>query len=206
MTRKIYRSALCSVAAAGLFAMLGVSSVTAGDVSVSQVRDWADTTTVGSSKLLRTASGISSTVKTSGIPNKHAVTLWFVVFNKPGECATAPCSDADLFDPDVEADVLYAAGHVVGNGNRGHLSGHLAEGDTSGSIADLFSLPNAQGLTDAEGAEVHHVVRSHGPKIPRLVSKQISTFAVGCDVDLPPGTIPQNRGECADIQFAIDQP
>ena len=206
MKRTFGRDASRAVAAAGLMAVLSFSPAFAGEISVSPVRDWADTTTVGSSKLVRTGSGVSANVSTSGIPNKHALTLWFVVFNKPGECATAPCTEADLFNEDVEADVLYAAGHVAGNGNRVHLSGHLAEGDTSGSIAGLFGLPNAQGLTDAEGAEIHHVVRSHGPKIPRLVSQQISTFGVGCDVDLPPGTLPQNRGECADIQFAIHQP
>ena len=53
----------------------------------------------GSSKIVRTNKGISGNW-TSSMSNAIAgaeglaVTLWIIVFNYPGECATVPCSEA----------------------------------------------------------------------------------------------------------------
>ncbi len=203
MKHKVTNSLFAGVV---LGAIVSTSPVRAGDIQTDDVLTWDGSTVVGESTLVRTPSGVTMTVETSGIPDGHAVTIWWVVFNNPGECATAPCGENDLFVDAVQADVLYAAGHVVGNSGQANFAAHLNEGDRSGSIAGLFDLPDPQGLADAETAEIHNVVRSHGPKARgRTLKAQIHTFEGGCEVDLPPGTIPVNFGECADIQFSIHQ-
>lgn len=53
--------------------------------------------------------------------------------------------------------VLYAAGHVVGGSGRATFSGRLATGDTDGALW-------GPGLVNPTTAEIHLVVRDHGPK------------------------------------------
>jgi len=56
-------------------------------------------------------------------------------------------------------------------------------------------------------AEVHIVLRSHGPAIPGIIDEQISTFEGGCIIFFDPFTeIPDDVGECGDIEFAIHPP
>jgi hypothetical protein len=179
---------------------------------------WGDP--AGSSIIVRTDSGISGNVNTSlaleevASAKGLAVTLWIVVFNEPGECATSPCGEPDLFDPDVKPDVLYGAGNVVGGSENASFGYHRNAGDNSGSIADLFGMPTNNGepwgLIDPQGAEVHYVVRSHGPKDPAEMPAQIDSFEGGCVTDyLPPADsldLHLGAGDCQDIQFAINQP
>lgn len=172
---------------------------------------WGDP--AGSSTIVRTDSGISGTVSTSlsnegGSYKNFAVTLWLVVFNNPDECATTPCGEPDLFLDAVMADVLYGAGHVIGGSEEANFGVHLNEGDTSGSILSGY------GLIDAREAEIHYVLRSHGPAIPDQVSEMIHTFDGGCIYNAPMGHPPPgvvgdlvfDEGDCQDIQFAINQP
>jgi hypothetical protein len=147
-----------------------------------------------------------------------AVTLWIVVFNDPSACATSPCTEADLFEPDVMPDVIYGNGNVVGGSERTTLGYHREAGDNSGSIAAIFGLPTNNGvpwgLLDPRGAEIHYVVRSHGPMVPANMPEQIHSFGGGCVFNAPFGYAPPgsqtdlqlNDGDCQDIQFAINQP
>lgn len=149
--------------------------------------------TSGTATLLRTNNKISMTFKVDGLNPGHAYTIWWVIWNKPEECTTPYACDVVDFDMSevVEVDALYAAGHVVGNSGKGNFSGSLKESDTSGSINDLFALP-AYGLQDARTAEVHLVLRDHGPKIPGQVNDQINFYPGGCVT-----------GDCNDPLFAI---
>lgn len=161
-------------------------------VSVSDVIDITDGTTVlGSSTLGRDEQDIEMRLETSAMPDLTAATIWWVIFNEPDACATSPCGLGDLGVPAVQADVLYAAGRVVGGGNPAEFEARLAPGETDGSIFPLLGLP-VSGLLNPMGAEVHLVVRTHGPAIADLVEQQIGTFNGGC----PPNT-------CEDIQFSI---
>lgn len=158
--------------------------------STSEVISSADGSVVGSSKLVRNKNGVSLTLNTSGLEPGSAVTVWWVVFNNPGACA-GDCDGTDLGNPNVAGDVIYGAGHVVGGNGTANFAAHLNEGDSGGS---LFPQPSP-GLIDAETAEIHIVVRSHGPAIPGMIDEQIHTVNGGC----PPNV-------CEDIQFAIYQP
>jgi len=87
---------------------------------------------------------------------------------------------------------LYATGHVVGASGTGNFSAHL-------SASSEFNNPQT--------AEVHMVLRTHGPAVPGVVNEQIGEYNGGCVVKLPfgPGRIwpdSDEVGRCADIQVA----
>ena len=163
----------------------------------------------GTSTLHRNKNGITVNFKAEGL-YPGAYTIWWVIWNNPEDCGIPyECADSDFGF--VEVEVLYAGGHVVGNNGKGNISGHLKAGDVSGSINDLFGLPAAGGLQAGNtfDAEVHIVLRTHGPKVPGLVNEQINSYAGGCDTPflIPPFTAyPDEIGQCADIAAAVFAP
>ena len=130
-------------------------------------------------------------------------TMWAVVFNEPEGCIDG-CDEGDLFNPDAVTDVLYVAGNIAGGPGTSTFSGLRAAGDNSVSLFAALGVP-APGLVDPLGAEVHLIVRDHGPKVPGLVPAQIHSFEGGCtpasSFDLGTGTY-----ACMDIQFSIHNP
>lgn len=173
--------------------------------SMSPLLSFADESQVGTSLINRNSQGFTGMVEHDGLGARSAVTVWAVVFNDPSACAAHPdpCMLADLFDPDVQGDVLRLGGNVV-NGSKDKVGGRLREGDTSESIAMMLGLEPV-GLLDAMMAEIHFVFRSHGPPIPGMVDDQIHSVGGGCTTALPDGSIPDDVGECADVAFAIHQ-
>ena len=163
----------------------------------------------GTAYLSKNQHGFTVNYKTTGLIHNHAYTLWVVAWNNPNNCTTPnACNDGDFAIADlVEVEVMYVAGHVVGSNGKGNFSGHVNEGDDSGSTNAFFGLPGYGGLHDVDAAELHFVLRSHGPAIPGQVHEQISSYEGGCSVFFPPFTaIPENPGECGDFQFAIFPP
>ena len=164
---------------------------------------------VGSARLTRTDDGVIALFESTAAIPGHTYTLWWVVWNDPAKCQNypQPCDDADFGIADqVKVEVMFASGGIALADGSIAMSGHLSENDISGSINGLFELPNFGGLNDAETAEVHLVLRSHGPQIPGQTGAQISTYGGGCQVELPPfAAVPMAVGECADIQFAVFQ-
>ena len=165
----------------------------------------------GTSTLHRNSSGITVNYKTTGLTPGYAYTIWWVIWNNPQECSIpGECNDPDFGNAEaVGVDVLYAAGHVVGKSGVGNFSGRLNAGDDSKSINALFGLPAAGGLQSGNtySAEVHLVLRSHGPAIPGEVNEQISGYLGGCTTFFDPfAEIPDEVGECGDIEFAIHSP
>jgi hypothetical protein len=185
---------------------------------------WGDH--AGSSKIVRTNKGISGNLSASlsnsvGSTEGLAVTLWIIIFNYPGECVTPyQCGDdADFGNPDVMPDALYGAGNIVDSSEVVSFGFHRKAGDNSGSIADLFGLPvdnkgKPFGLRNPRGAEIHYVVRLHGPMIPMEMPAQIKSYPGGCVYGAPygfPSPLAENElklgwGECQDVQFAINPP
>ncbi|MDZ7660375.1 hypothetical protein [Fodinibius sp.] len=164
---------------------------------------------IGKSTLHRNGNGITVNFKTTGLMPGHAYTLWWVVWNKPENCATpGACVESDFANAlNVEVQLLYATGSIAGNNGKGNFSAHLKENDDSGSVHEIFGLPNFGGLQDAHAAEIHAVLRSHGPKIPGQVGEQINSYEGGCVVNFPAFTeIPDEAGECGDIIAAIHGP
>ena len=120
---------------------------------------------LGAAWLVRTRNEIRGRymayVPTAGDP----YTLWMVVFNSPSECATSPCSSADIANPAVRASVFNASGAISADNGVGggvididfeRLAGRLPSG--------LFLLAgDTRGLRRGRGfgAEVHLVVDQH---------------------------------------------
>jgi hypothetical protein len=149
-----------------------------------------------SSLLIRNDGGVTAAFHTSGLTAGNAYTMWFVVFNNrsaclgpaPPQAPGAKCGFGDLGRAGVNSSIMYAAGHVVGDGDADNLAGRRGVGDTDGVIA-------GPGLLNPRGAEIHLVVRNHGPAIPGLIKEQISSFNGGC----PPNS-------CTNVQASVHPP
>lgn len=158
--------------------------------STSDVQMLSDRSIVtGWSALVRTGSGISTTIHASQLPPGTADTVWWVVFNEPDAC-NASCDADDFGDPDVQASSLVATGHVVGGSGVANYGARLAVGDASGAVF-------GPGLLDPWGAEVHLVIRTHGELLSGQVDDQIHSFGEGCNPE------PEN---CKNLQFSIHLP
>ena len=166
---------------------------------------------VGSSTLVRTDRGMSVTLESTALTTGHVVTLWWVVFNDPEGCeagipAVSRCGPDDAHAGRGGVSPNHAAGRIVDEDGTARFGAHLRVGDTSHALA-------GPGLVAPRGAEVILIVKSHGPKIPHLVSDQLHTFAGGCadQSDAPPGTPPELLGtpgpnDCAEIQLSVHSP
>ena len=201
--------------AAALLAVAASPALAGNDKSTSGVFWFAEPEKlVGNSHLWRGDEGVRMLFKTSELGPREAVTIWWVVFNEPENCS-APCNEDDIFidgDPTkglnvagIEAaDIVagYATGKVGSSGGNVNLNATLGEGEIGPEV--IFG--DGALLKDARRAEIHLVVRSHGPAKPGLEEIQIGSFAGGCEVFRNPPAIPTSEGECADIQFAVHQP
>ncbi len=136
--------------------------------------------------LHRTEDGVELKLDTK-LP-EGAYTTWWVIFNDPEFCVDG-CDAGDLEIPEVNASLFWATGEVVGDNGMGSFSAQLLEGELpQGSDQVVFG----EGLVDSFSAEIHPIVRSHGPVDPEQVEEQLTTFNGGCP---PEG--------CKDVQFAV---
>jgi len=163
--------------------------------------------------LTRTSDGLMTRTHTAELPHLHVMTMWWIIFNNPDQCNEGdgpPCGLMDLFDPAVEPACPFADGSTVGGDERARFQNRITVGEElrDSCLPGIGSEAPEVGLLNPEGAEVHLVVRSHGPRIPGLVREQRSTFGGGCDTDLPPVRDPTAVGEleCSDLQFAVFPP
>lgn len=104
---------------------------------------------------------------------------------------------------------MYADGSIVGGGGTTRFHDRLTVGESRGSCIYFFVEAvdglegEDHGLTNPAGAEVHPVVRSHGPRISGMVAEQRSTCAGGCTNFLGAGEVANEPGDCSDLQFAV---
>lgn len=167
-----------------------------------------------SAKLTRSESAVWIRLNTTELL-PGAYTNWWAIFNNPAAC-TDPCNVDDLFDPAqrvaVQSSVLFAAGGIVGENGVGHFRAFLEEGVLPTGPGQVGFGP---GLIDAENAEVHYLVRNHGPAStdPAILQKQLSHIAGGCMNLAPmpgqPGNDPvaaHRLFPCYDIQVAVFKP
>lgn len=138
------------------------------------------TKAVGS--LVRRDGGISFRLNTTDLRPGHAYTVWLVIINHPEECAASTCTADDIFhNPEVNAQVTFGAGHVVGKGGRAGFAGQQPVGPIEeGWITD-------RGLERPRHAQIQLTLNDHGPTISGMVDEMIHTYRAGCtDESLPP--------------------
>jgi hypothetical protein len=140
-----------------------------------------------SSTLVRTSSGVAMTLQTAYLTPGSTVTIWWVIFNNPEYCSNGmyglKCGAGDFSNPNVVASAMYAAGHVIGGSGKGNFAASLTIGKTTKQV--LFG----PGLTNPEGADIHLIVREHGPLDPALMPDLIQSVNTCNSV-------------CTDVQFA----
>lgn len=143
--------------------------------------------------LHRDDTGVLMALRTTGLEAGAAYTVWWVVFNNPEACVAAPdetvrCGADDVERPETEPSILHAAGAVPAGRGDAYFGARLPVRDTSGCQAEPH--PCGKGLTKPMDAEIHLVVRSHGPADPDQVDAQLSTLHAGCE----------ERGEEMDLE------
>jgi len=193
------------------------------DVGAADAYWWWGTDQAGTSRIVRTDKGISGNISVHlGIGSKSAkglaVTLLLVIFNKPDACEQT-CSDSDLLNSAVMPDVVYAGGNVVGASEKTTIGFHYKAGENSGSVAALFNdfgfpvaLDNGEGygLVEPRGAEVHYVLRFHGPVVPAEMPAQINSYLGGCTESFDfPGAADElalETGQCQDVIAVVNAP
>ena len=148
---------------------------------------------VGSGVLTRTAAGAQFDIATTMLDAGSAYTLWWIVFNNPAACDPAGCTGADLGVPAVEGSVMNATGRVVGADGTATFSSFLPVGfmhtnPANGNLRQVFG----PGLQDVAGAELHVVIRSHGPATGN--PEQISTLLADCVNEASPSGCYDGQG------------
>ena len=132
----------------------------------SDVFSTADFSPQGAATLQRTRNGISGRVMTNVGTAGDPYTLWVVVINNPGKCATPyACGEPDLFNPDTESSAYNGTGAIsASNGNAGGVV-NFDFRTTAGPLPDgLFALfGDNPGLNRGNGfgAEIWLIVDIH---------------------------------------------
>lgn len=140
--------------------------------------DFFAPTNVGQATLIRQSEAVEVTIQTSGLP-PGAYTVWWVVFNDPSGCA-GPCGEDDLFNLAAEPSVFWATGGVVGVSGIGTFVDRHGVNDSRGEpgTQDLINF----GGIDPAVAEIHNVIKYHGPasEDPDILYEQTHTVLGSC--------------------------
>lgn len=115
-----------------------------------------------------------------------AYSIWWAVFNRPRYCEepyTCKVSDLEAMggDPRVRASVFWGGGFVSDDSGTSNTTIELNAGRTG---RELFGNTKNYGLQNLIWAEIHVVLRSHGPVgVAGPVSDQIGTANEACPDD-----------------------
>ncbi|MEM1230554.1 MAG: hypothetical protein AAGI15_08465 [Pseudomonadota bacterium] len=120
---------------------------------------------------------IDVTVTTKALVPDTAYSIWIAAFNRPWACATPyACGLGDLGNERVKASVFWGGGLISDAFGYGGTQLKLAPGQTE---RELFTGGD-YGLANMR-AEVHVVLRSHGPTgVAGPVAEQLGTANAAC--------------------------
>lgn len=157
------------------------------------------------SKLTREEDELSYKIRTTGLP-PGAYTNWWVIFNNPSGCTGGVCDEDDFANPAADPTVFWATGGVVKKDGKGKFKAEIEVGELPPG-PDQVVL--GQGLTNPLGAEVHLIIKYHGPASddPNELYLQTHTLTGLCEsganaFDLgPPFGV-----QCFDPQVAVHKP
>jgi hypothetical protein len=201
------------VIATSIFAQQGDDSAPVVTTTSVHHFDLADPAAVEGAfaRLVRYDNGVTTTISTSELVPGEVYTLWWVIFNDPENCLGGACDADDIFiieDGGIPRDAdgnraMNMEGLAASNVSIQHAAGgYSVDGslNTSASLGlgDVPGIIAGPGLLDPYKAEIHLVVRTHGPKVDEYFADQLSTFDGGCD--------PMDALPCDDLQFAVFLP
>lgn len=166
------------------------------------------------STLVRMEHGLYAMINTTGLEPGDAVTLWWVIFNKPENCSNGQCGVDDVFLVDetgatlkddvgaprsnvtgravTEVSQLSGPGTIVDEGGRAKILARLPVGDSN-------ETQFGSGLLYPMTADVHLILRTHGPAVPSVVREQLTTEWGGCPESWP-------KDPCRNVQIAVHTP
>lgn len=155
----------------------------------------------GASVLTRYNTYVEGTVSATGLAANGAYSWWWVVFNYPAYCVDG-CGLDDLppgatpvsnGDPRVQSSLLWGGGFVANGTGAAEVRSQLVRNKPPGEVRF------GPGLKRPRAAELHIVIRTHGPATAGEVADQISRFHGGCtDDEVSSGACPQNQN----VQYA----
>jgi hypothetical protein len=166
------------------------------------------------STLVRMEHGLYATVSTTGLEPGDALTLWWVIFNKPENCSNSKCGVDDVFLVDETGTVLNDDAGAPQPNVTGRAAAEISQLTATGTLVDqdgsakfLTRLPvgdvnEAQfgpGLLNPMTADVHLIVRTHGPAAPGVLHAQLMTPWGGCPEGWP-------KDPCGNVQLAAHVP
>jgi len=134
----------------------------------------------GHATLRRGYDYIQFNLHTTGLP-PGAYTIWYVIFNDPSSCSEG-CGENDLLLP--KTGVVWATGKVVGENGIGNFRDKLYVGERRdpGTQEAVLGEALESPLYDPKGAEVHLIVKYHGPASddPHVLYEQTHTILGSC--------------------------
>lgn len=183
--------------------------------------------------VLISASLFSPFTMANGSPQVHAVTMWWLFYNNPDACISDPHADSErcgpedvfgqdfldsvangspdpsLISPNTAAGlgVVYATGGLTDRRGRITMtaSAYLSNGALS-LVGDNIVDPMGLGTGfENPNAEVHVVIRDHGPAVDGQLVTQISNFLEPNCSD-PVFLFEAGPNLCQDLQFAVFGP
>jgi WD40 repeat protein/serine/threonine protein kinase len=169
----------------------------------------------GSATLTRTSGGIAMTYHARELTPGDAITIWWVIWERPQLCTLPACTPDDVFLTDaagnlltdendylmlnqtqidkVGISLLYATGNVVNNDGTADFTAYLPVGNRTGRTTF------GRGLLFPFTPEIHLVARTHGTASTdrSILHQQLNTDWGGCE----PFHLP-----CNDVQAAVFPP
>jgi hypothetical protein len=162
------------------------------------------------SVLMRNDDGVAVRVHSRKLP-KGAYTMWWVIFNNPQFCSDPGCGEKDFppplanGDPNVAVSIQFATGFIVPSNNGKVRADAGLELDEETKFAAGDSGIASAKLQKPMTAEIHLVLRDHGPVDLAIIHNQISEFDHTNNPNFPDfltcGAPPND--ECTDVQAAL---
>lgn len=195
----VVRMGLVLVSAAGLLANLPAAAQ--GSVNLARGSEAALVSTADGSPvegatayLLRGLDWLAADLRTSGLEPGGTYTVWWVLFNNPGGCSPLPnedpgvpvCNEDDVLDangnlapnPTARVSLLWGGGSLADADGRAVFGVVLRAGQPPGEVLLGSGLERQNGLR----AEVHLVLRGHGPADAPRLAAQLTSFEMDCEV------------------------
>jgi len=146
--------------------------------------------------LTRTKESIHANLALSGLDLGAAYTVWWIIWNKPKECAAIPCGLGDL---GVKGNaIIYATGFVTAESGAANVTADLVAGKLPKGMFVHPVFPGELKRGNGFRVEAHMLVQTHGMIWPRMVDIQISVDGGACN----PPTVPPEPSSCK-VQQAI---
>lgn len=136
----------------------------------------------------------------------EAYSGWVFIFNDPENCDSgideigSMCSQTDLANPNVSATGMWGLGLIAGDKERAYIDKCFEIGETTHFV---MGAGDKLGLTDPMNAEVHILLRNHGPAAfedSELLGKQLNSYRGGCNM---PGNEMEGAFDCYEEKVIV---